>query len=144
MLIRLVGRWVEASVEERESSWISITQWGWGWKGDGEPDWLSLGERRERDGANKSEGEAKRDAGGLQPNPCLSQCALITLEQSEKHSATGWPSLTPFHSTGSGQMIWSELRCPERGSALYCTSRHRNTIIVQRRLHVTRDLKKFM
>lgn len=39
--------------------------------------------------ANKSEREGERKAGGLQSNPCLSQCALITLEQSEKHGATG-------------------------------------------------------
>ena len=109
-------------------------------------DWVSDGD----EGPDESETErgvvqtnhsGGGDSGGLQSNPCLSHCALITLERSEKHIATGWPSLTPFHSTGSDQMIWFEPCGLERGSAQHCTSSRGNTVIVQHSLDSTHDRK---
>lgn len=146
MLINLEGRWLTESWVGKESSWIPITCWGW--KGEGA--WLiefrtetrDHMSRRQREGWCKQiRARGGRDSGGLQSNPCLSHCALITLERSEKHSATGWPSLTPFHSTGSDQMIWFEPRGPERGSAPHCTSNRGNTVIVQHSLNSTHDGK---
>lgn len=49
-----------------------------------------MGNQREGEGwmVQTNQNESERDAGGFQSNPvCLSQCALITLEQSEKHGA---------------------------------------------------------
>ena len=114
-----------------ERSWIPIT---W-WKGRveresrrlGQIDWVWERQRwtrwvKERDVwlVQTNQKERQRDAGGLQSNPGLSQApALITLEQSENSTTAWWPSLTPFHSTGSDQIIWAELCCPLRGNTRY-------------------------